>query len=114
VLSIGTPLPEKPAQEPRIPKNIVAEALKFQRYLSENSSSTYETAARHFGVSRARISQLMSILRNLPESFLESMKECSDPNVLTTFSGRKLIRISRLATIQKREKAISKMKLKAG
>ncbi|PIQ86401.1 MAG: hypothetical protein COV74_04905 [Candidatus Omnitrophica bacterium CG11_big_fil_rev_8_21_14_0_20_45_26] len=122
VLSIGEPFPEKPPKAPVIPKNIVAEALKFQSFLNEEPfrqneggsvlrrTRTYEEVARHFDVSCARVSQLMSILRNLPESFLDSMKDSSDPNVLTIFSGRQLIRISRLATLERREKAISRLK----
>ncbi|PIW65683.1 MAG: hypothetical protein COW12_00545 [Candidatus Omnitrophica bacterium CG12_big_fil_rev_8_21_14_0_65_45_16] len=106
LLSIGTPFPEKLAKPPTIPKNIVAEALKFQSFLLEDTSRTYEQTGRYFGVSRARVSQLMSILRQLPETFLSSMKDCSDPNVLAVFSGRQLIRISRLVTLEKREKAI--------
>jgi DNA-directed RNA polymerase sigma subunit (sigma70/sigma32) len=121
VLSIGEPLPEIPPKKPKILKNTVAEALKFQNYLNEEPfrqndggfvlrrTRTYEEVARHFGVSCARVSQLMSILRQLPESFLDSMKNSSDPNLLTIFSGRQLIRISRLTTSEKRGEAISKL-----
>lgn len=107
LLSFGEPFPPEPAKPaPSPPKNTVAEALRFQRYLRETPSRTYEETGRHFGVSRARVSQLMGILRELPEPFLNSLKDCSDPKALTTFSGRELIRISRLATVQKREKVI--------
>ena len=115
-----------PPKKPVISKNIVAEALKFQSDLPEDSfrqntggsvsvlrrTRTYEEAVHHFGISRARVSQLMEILRQLPETFLASMKDCPDSNVLTIFSGRQLIRISRLATSEKREQTILKLKNK--
>lgn len=110
LLSFGRPFPPGPPKPPPLPpKNIVAEALRFRHYLTENPSRTYEETGRHFGVSRARVSQLMGILRQLPKNFLDSMSDCSDPNVLSTFSGRELIRISRLATIEKRKRAISRL-----
>jgi len=36
----------------------------------------------------------MRIANRLPSGFLEGMRDCSDQNVLKTFSGKKLLKIA--------------------
>lgn len=109
-LSLDEPFAPDPAPEPIVRKNMVAEALRFQAYLKEDALCSYFDASYHFGVTRARVSQLMGIVIRLPEEFLNSMRNCNDPNVLKIFSGQELIRISKLPTLAARQEAIDTLR----
>jgi hypothetical protein len=98
-------------QLPDPPRNIVLEAIGYYEYLKADAGRSYAHVSEHFGVSRARISQFVGIITRLPEGFIVSMKECSDPALLKTFTGKELIRISRLPNLNDRRKAISHLQL---
>ena len=90
-------------------KNIVIEALRVQAYLEEAPSRTQTDAGHHFKVTRARISQLSKIVNNLPDDFIEKMRECEDRTMLKTFSGKRLLKIAGLENEQNRQKAIDQL-----
>lgn len=70
---------------------------------------SYAHVSQHFKVSRARVSQFIGIVTKLPEEFIVSMKKCEDPDLLRTFSGKELIRISRLPSPEQREEEINRL-----
>jgi len=84
---------KEPPEPVRTVKNIVAQALAYRDYLAKHPKDTYEQTGQHFGVSRVRISQLMTMVNRLPAALIDKLKDCEDPGVLRNFSGKRLMRI---------------------
>ena len=97
-ISLYDPLPSRPLPPPPVYKNIVAMAIRVQEYLVENPQRTQTAAGNHFGVTRARVSQLRTIVENLPDDFISIMKTTKDQSLLKRFSGKTLLRIAKLKT----------------
>jgi hypothetical protein len=95
-ISLYDPLPPLPQAPRPVYKNIVAMAVQVQEYLVENPQRTQTAAGNHFGVTRARVSQLMTIVENLPDDFISTMKTTEDQSLLKRFSGKALLRIASL------------------
>ena len=93
-ISLYDPLPSRPLPPPPVYKNIVAMAVQVREYLIENPQRTQTAAGNHFGVTRARVSQLMTIVENLPDEFISIMKTTKDQSLLKRFSGKTLLRIA--------------------
>jgi len=75
----GEPLPPKPTPPPRLaPKNIAAEALEVRGFLAQDPERSYLHASQNFNVTRARISQLMKIVKALPTDFIEQIGHADD------------------------------------
>jgi len=106
-ISLYDPLPPLPQAPKPVYKNIVAMAIQVQEYLIENPQRTQTTAGNHFGITRARVSQLMTIVENLPDDFISIMKTTEDQSLLKRFSGKTLLRIAALSTPEQREKHIT-------
>ena len=112
MISFGIPFPERPRRlrrPPPIYKNMVQEAVKVQKFLTEDPSRTYRSASQEFNLTRARISQLMKIANNLPKDFIEKMKACEESRVLKMFSGKQLLRITALKTEGERQDEIKRL-----
>jgi len=99
----GEPLPEKPARPKPAYRNILAEALKVRDYLNEDTQRSYLDASYYFRVSRARISQLMKIVNNIPEDFIVIIGQSNDQAVLRRFSGKTLLRIAGMRNREDRQ-----------
>jgi len=93
-ISLYDPLPSLPQKPAPVYKNIVAMAVKVNEYLVQNPQRTYTSAGNHFGVTRARISQLMTIHEKLPDDFIEMMGQCDDQALIKRFSGKTLLKIA--------------------
>jgi hypothetical protein len=93
-ISLYDPLPSLPQKPAPVYKNIVAMAVKVNEYLVQNPQRTYTSAGNHFGVTRARISQLMTIHEKLPDDFIEMMGQCDDQVLIKRFSGKTLLKIA--------------------
>jgi len=91
---LGEPLPTKPTAERPMPKNIVLEALKVRDFLVADPSRSYRHAASEFGVTKARISQLLKILKALPPTFIAQMAGCNNRRILREFSGKEMLRMA--------------------
>jgi hypothetical protein len=72
-------------------------AVRVQEYLVENPQRTQTAAGNHFGVTRARVSQLMTIIESLPDDFISIMKTTKDQSLLKQFSGKTLLKIARIS-----------------
>ena len=103
---LGRPVPQKPQRPEPVFKNTVIEALNVRAYLEEAPTRTQTDAGQHFNVTRARISQLTSIVNNLPADFIEKMTNCTDRALLKTFSGKRLLKIAGLENEQNRRETI--------
>lgn len=108
-ISLYDPLPSRPLPPPPVYKNIVAMAVRVQEYLVENPQRTQTAAGNHFGVTRARISQFMTILEKLPDDFISIMKTTKDQSLLKRFSGKTLLRIAGINEISGRKLCIENM-----
>ncbi len=106
-ISLYDPLPPLPQAPRPVYKNIVAMAVQVRKYLVENPQRTQTAAGTHFGITRARISQLMTIVEKLPDDFISIMKTTEDQSLLKRFSGKTLLRIAALSTPEKRETYIT-------
>jgi len=65
-------------------------------YLINNPDTNQSQIAEEFGVTRARISQLIKINNNLPNNFITILAESKDPILLRRFSGKRLLKIASL------------------
>ena len=93
-ISLYDPLPPLPQKPKPVYKNIVTIAIRVKEYLAQNPQRTYTAAGNRFGVTRARISQLMTIHEKLPDDFIEMMGQCDDQNLIKRFSGKTLLKIA--------------------
>jgi len=106
----GEPLPPKTAPPPRpAPKNIAAEALKVRDFLAQDPKRSYLHASRNFNVTRARISQLMKIVKTLPTDFIEQIGHSDDYALIKHFSGVNLLKIAKMDTLDDRQEHITQM-----
>ena len=111
-ISLYDPLPSLPQKPKPVYKNIVAMAIRVQEYLVENPQRTQTAAGNHFGVTRARVSQLMTIVENLPDNFISIMKTTKDQSLIKRFSGKTLLRIAALSTPKQRQSYIETARIK--
>jgi hypothetical protein len=97
-ISLYDPLPAIARKPEATYKNIVAMAIQVKEYLKNDPQRTHTTAGKPFGVTRSRISQLMTILEKLPDDLIYTMKTTEDQSLLKRFSGKTLLRIASLST----------------
>ncbi len=102
-ISLYDPLPALPHKPKPVYKNIVAMAITVKEYLVQNPQRTYTTACTHFGVTRARISQLITILEKLPADLISSLQNTKDQTLIKRFSGKTLLRIAGLSSPEQRQ-----------
>ena len=105
-LSIDQPFPAPTPQPVKMPKNIVRIALDVKAYVTINPGHSYSLVAENFNVSRARISQLLKIIDNLPAYFIRKIEETEDPILLKRFSGKRLLKLASFQTQKHMESAI--------
>lgn len=111
-ISLYDPLPPLPQAPKPVYKNIVAMAIQVKEYLIENPQRTQTAAGNRFGITRARVSQLMTIVENLPDDFISIMKTTEDQSLLKRFSGKTMLRIAALSTPEQREAHIKRIRAK--
>ena len=109
-IRFGLPFPEKPQQPKRIHKNIIYEGLKLQSFINNGPSKlTWARARKELNISESKLAHLLKIVNNLPSDFIENMKSCNDPRMLKIFTGRRLLKISRLKTEKERRAEIKRL-----
>ena len=107
-ISLYDPLPSLPQKPKPVYKNIVAMAIQVREYLVENPQRTQTDAGNHFGVTRARVSQLMTILDKIPADLISSLKTTEDQNIIKRFSDKTLLKIASLNTSEQRQSYINR------
>jgi len=80
-MSIDMPFPKKNQKSIKKPKNIVKEALKFK-------------------------SLLVKIVETLPKDFIINLNETEDQNLISRFSGKRLLKIASLKSEKNRLETI--------
>jgi hypothetical protein len=71
-------------------------ALKLQALLDSRVYPTQTDVAAALGLSRARITQIINLLK-LPRPIIEFLADCRDPAILDHFTERRLRPLTRLA-----------------
>ncbi len=91
-ISFGLPFPAPEQKQIKEPKNIAKFAYDVQTYLTLSPKHSQSDAARHFKVSRARISQLLKIANNLHPQLFKKLIETDDSFELKKHSGKFLLK----------------------
>ncbi len=84
-------------------------ALNWQRDLAANKDLTMAKIARNKGISRARVSQIMSLL-NLPETVRKALAALIEPEEIRFFSERRLRGLLSANSDPDRVKAFQKLR----
>jgi hypothetical protein len=114
LIRFGAPLPEKSQQAKRIYQNVIYEGLKLQAFINSGSTRiTWAKACKELKISESKLAHLLKIVNQLPPDFIEKMKSCNNPQMLKTFTGRTLLKISRLKTEKERRSEIKRLLPKA-
>jgi len=114
LLSLVDPLPPMRIRKPRVCPNTIAEALKIKAFINSGQTKiTWAKTCRELNMSESKLAHLLKIVNKLPPEFVEDMKLCEDQEKLRIFTGRRLLNISRLKTIQERRDLIEQLLPKA-
>jgi len=112
LLSLVDPLPPVPVRKPRIYPNTIVEALKIKAFINSGQTKiTWAKTCRELNISESKLAHLLKIVNKLPPEFVENMKQCGNQETLRIFTGRRLLNISRLKTIQERRDMINQLLL---
>ena len=99
MLSLVDPLPPKPIRMPPVYQNTVVEALKIKAFINSGSTRiTWAQTRKELKISESKLAHLLKIVNQLPADFIENMKSCDDQKTLKVFTGKRLLKISRLKT----------------
>lgn len=109
-IRFGLPFPEKPQRPKRIYQNIIYEGIKLQAIINDGPSRlTWAQARKELQISESKLAHLLKIVNQLPADFVKNMKSCDDPQMLKTFTGRRLLQISRLKTEKEQRNEIENL-----
>ncbi|MDD5592053.1 MAG: hypothetical protein PHV44_01970 [Candidatus Omnitrophica bacterium] len=112
LLSLVDPLPPVPIRRPRVYPNTIVEALKIKTFINSGQTRiTWAKTCRELNMSESKLAHLLKIVNRLPADFIENMKSCDDQETLRIFTGRRLLNISRLKTLQERRDMIKHLLL---
>lgn len=84
-IGIGSP----PVRPVRIHENPILEAKRYERLLSDPFINSQADVARELGITRARVSQIMGLLK-LPEEIQRVLLGLNDQRAIRFFSERRL------------------------
>jgi hypothetical protein len=101
--------PQDPDFEPLNRANVIALALQLRAHLNADPTRFHDEIAQKFGTSRPQVSQYLKLIERLPKGFIDRMKACNDPKTLRRFSGRALLGIAKLHSMEEREQAIARL-----
>lgn len=100
-----------PDPEPAANSGIVPPAFEFKRLLDSGEVRNRAELARRFGVSRARVTQIMSIL-NLPAPVVDALST-TFPDEKSRVTERRLRAILSLPTEQEQSRAFEELRASA-
>jgi len=114
LISFDKPLPPAPIPRQPVYQNTIAGGLKIQAFInSDPQRITWAITRKELNISEAKLAHLLKIVKTLPPDFVETMKSCTDENMLKIFNGRRLLKISRLKTEKDRRSEIERLLPKA-
>jgi len=102
--------PNKP--EKATPVSPARLALALQRMLEEGEVNNQSDLARKVGLTRARITQVLNLLK-LPDSVIRNLCSVSEPKSIAFFSERRLRSITRLPRTKEQLKAFRDLEKRA-
>lgn len=110
LLSLVDPLPPKPIRMPPVYQNTVVEALKIKAFINSGSTRiTWAQTRKELKISESKLAHLLKIVNQLPADFVENMKSCADQKTLKVFTGKRLLKISRLKTEKEQRAEIDRL-----
>ncbi len=71
-------------------KNPILEANKYLEYLETHPALTYQDVAKKLGISKARVSQMIALVKKLPQEIIDYLTPKDDPEDPCHFTERKL------------------------
>ena len=71
-------------------KNPIQEAYKFLEYLETYPNSTYQDLADEFNISKARVCQMIALVKKLPKEIIDYLSNINDSKSISYFTERKL------------------------
>jgi hypothetical protein len=71
-------------------------ARRFEEQLERVGGRSYARVGEYFGVSRVTVCYHISLLRRLPEDFVQWLESQTDPNLLLYFTEHRLRPVYRL------------------
>lgn len=90
--------------------NPVKTGLQYLEFLKDHPESTYDDIAGMFGVSKARVCQMVALCNRLPSTVTDYILNTDDPGILKHFTERKLRPLTLLSTDDDKIKMFDAMK----
>ena len=90
-------------------QNPIIEAKRFKKFTEEHPSMPYWHIGEMFGMSKGRLSQLISLVTKLPSEISGFIEQQSDPEFLCFFTERKLRELTQLTTDTEKRDAFRQM-----
>ena len=84
--------------------------MEFLEYLNDNPGSTYNDIANEFGMSKARVCQMVALVKKLPIEITDYLMNTYEPEVLKHFTERRLRPLTLLASDDDKRKKFDEMK----
>ena len=91
-------------------KNPILEGYKYLNYLEEFPDSTYRDVAEKFNISRARVSQMIALVKKLPQEITDYLTSKDEPANLCYFTERKLRPLTLMGSDEEKIERFRKMK----
>jgi len=91
-------------------KNPIFEGQKYLEYLESNLDFKYQDAAKEFGVSKARVCQMVALYNRLPSRITEYLMNTDEPEIIKYFTERRLRPLTLLVSDDDKIRKFDKMK----
>ena len=99
-------------QNKSTPKNPILEAYKYVDYIEGHPGSTYQDLADHYNISRARVCQMVSLIKKLPQEITDYFLDESNSKSFESITERRLRPITLLASDKDKIKKFNEIRIK--
>ena len=96
----------RPQKEYPNPINV---GFRFVQYLKDHSDSTYDDLSGMFGISKARVCQMIALYNRLPARITDYLMNTDEPEILKHFTERRLRPLTLLASDGEKLKKFDEM-----
>jgi hypothetical protein len=70
--------------------NPIKVGTQFLQYLNDNPGATYDDIAEVFGLSKAKVCQMVALYNRLPSRIMDYLMNTDEPEILKYFTEKKL------------------------
>ena len=91
-------------------KNPILEAYNYIEYLESHPNITYQNVAEKFNISKARVSQMIALVKKLPQEIIDYLLNKEERLNLNYFTERKLRPLTLLASDDDKINKFNEMK----